>query len=238
MSVGTVQKFSRVSNSTGPLAQLARSGLFLGVCLIGCGSANVKSQPVTPTPRPSDNQAPGTFDASRQTHWDFFDVVGTRTPIAVSLPKAGHWAFDDQHTTFWVASNATLELKLEAKLWSEHRQVTEQECLTDLTRWRSEALKGPKVSQVRTEDAHIPQGFDSHLTVTMGKVAGSETDLAVILLVGADVSRCFAFVATLVPTKPLPENELLARTALVTEGIIPKIHLRTIAQRVEPSLRQ
>ena len=192
MSVGIVQKFSRVYSLTGPLAQLVQSCLFYGVCLIGCTSANVKSQPATPAQTPQANQANQagqvgeTFDASKQTHWDFFDVVGTRTPIAVSLPKAGNWEFDDQHTPWWVASNATLELKLEAKLWPERRQVTVQECLTDLGRWRSEARPGAHTNQVRTEATHVPQGFDSQLTVATGKVASSQSDAAAILLVGAE----------------------------------------------------
>lgn len=239
MSVGIVQKFSRVFSSTGPLAQLVRNGLFFGVCLIGCSTANVKSQPLTPAQRPQVNerQGMGTFEASKRTHWDFFDVVGTRTPIALSLPTTGNWEFDDQHTPWWVASNATLELKLEAKLWPERRQVTKQECLTDLSRWRSEARPGARANQVRTEGASIPQGFDSQLTVTTSKASGSENEGIVVLLVGAEVARCFGFVATLSPAKPLPRDELLARTALVTEGVIPKIQLRTIEQRIEPQAR-
>jgi len=233
MSMGIVQKFSRLSSWTGPWAQLVQTCFFAGVCLIGCAPANVKSQPATFARQPELN---GTYDATQQTHWDFIDVAGTRTPIGVGLPKAGNWEFDDQHTPWWVASNTTLELKLEAKLWPERRQVTTEECLTDLRRWRPETQPGPNAHEVRSERSHLPEGFDSQLSVTVGKIGGSANEGVLTLLVGADVSRCFAFLATLTPKVPLSEAELLTRTAVVTEGIIPKIRLRSIDQRVESAL--
>jgi len=246
MSVGNVQKFSKAFSQTGTglgrMAQL-QSSLFFGLCLIACGPANVKSPPPATA---SNTQVNGTVAVSKQTHWDFFDVVGTRTPVFLALPKAGNWEFDDQHTPWWVASNATLELKLEARLWPERRQVTLEECRTDLARWRptvSPARLSSSKPEAETERAasiventvHIPQGFDSQLTVTRGKMSGSLNEGAVVLLIGADLSRCFAFVATLTPTAPLAESELMARAALVTEAIVPKIRLKSIEQRIETS---
>ena len=258
MSVGNVQKFSKASSLTcygspgtrlGRMAQL-QSSLFFGLCLIACGPANVKSPPVATA---SNTQVNGTVAVSKQTHWDFFDVAGTRTPVLLALPKAGNWEVDDQHTPWWVASNATLEMKLEARVWPERRQVTLEDCRTDLGRWRpaaslaqlgSEAAKpSPSAGRVSTEPGraasvaystvHVPQGFDSQLTVTHGKMSGSLNQGSVVLLVGADVSRCFAFLATLTPTTPLADSELMARAALVSEAIVPKIRLKSIEQRIE-----
>ena len=234
ISVRNVQKFSRVSSRTGPAAQPVRLCLCAGLCLIACHCANAKSPTVVPVASPQDN---GRIDVSEKTHWDFFDAAGTRTPVVVPLPKAGSWQIDDQHTPWWVASNTTLELKLEAKLWPERRRVTPEECLTDLHRWRGNwgQIQGanPVESQVKT----LPDGFDSRLTMTTGKFDKQPNAGAIILLVGADISRCFAFVATLEPAQPISQNELLARVALVTEAIIPKIRLREIEQRIETKER-
>jgi hypothetical protein len=171
------------------------------------------------------------ISASDRSHWDFFDVAGTRTPIVVTLPQAGSWQIDDQHTTWWVASNSELDLRLEAKLWSERRLVTPEECLTDLHRWRGTAQETLEASPVESRVARLPEGFDSRLTVTLNRFGPDPKERAVVLLVGADISRCFGVVAKLEPQKPISQNELLARIALVTEGILPKIRVRTIEQR-------
>ena len=230
ISVRNVQKFSRVSSWTGPAAQPVRHCLFVGLCLIGCASANVKSPTVAPAATPRDN---GTIAVSEKAHWDFFDVAGTRTPIVVPLPKAGTWQIDDQHTPWWVASNTKLALKLEAKLWSERRRVTPDECLVDLRRWRGDWVQTPGVNPVESRVEKLPEGFDSRLTVTTGADRPGPTQGTLVLLIGADISRCFAFLATLEPAEPMSQSEILARAALVTEGILPKIHLRTIAERIE-----
>ena len=180
---------------------------------------------------PQDN---GTFDASEKTHWDFFDVAGTRTPVVVPLPKAGHWQIDDQRTPWWVASNSALALKLQARLWPERRQVAPEECLADLNRWRGAMGQIQRANAVESQTRAVPEGFDSRLTLTTGKFDKREIEGAVIILVGADIARCFAFVADIEPSQPISQNELLARAALVTEGIVPKIRLRAIEQRIEP----
>lgn len=229
-----MQKFSKVSSSTGPAAYQLRLCLYVELCLIACSSANVKSPETTPALAPQDN---GKFAVSEKAHWDFFDVAGTRTPVVVPLPKAGNWQIDDQRSPWWVASNAQLELKLEAKLWSERRAVAPDECLIDLRRWRDGfgQLKG--ANPVESQVEMVPAGFDSRLTVSVGRGDQNPSDGAVILLVGADISRCFAFVASLEPRKPISQSELLARVALVTEAILPKIRLRAIEQRVEKESR-
>jgi hypothetical protein len=50
-------------------------------------------------------------------------------------------------------------------------------------------------------------------------------------LVGADVARCIAVWATVSDT--VSDDELMARMALVTEGILPKVRLRTVEQRID-----
>jgi hypothetical protein len=229
ISVRNVQKFSRVSSRTGPAAQTLRQCLFLGLCLIACNSANVKSPAVIPTAEPRNDPK---ISVSEQAHWDFFDVAGTRTPVVVPLPKAGSWQIDDQRSPWWVASNATLEMKLEARLWSERRRVTTDECLADLRRWRREPGRDQWAKPVESRVERVPEGFDSRLLVALGRVGPESTGAATILLVGADISRCFAFMASVEPTRALSQSELLARVALVTEAILPKIRLRAIEQRV------
>ncbi len=224
-----VQKFSRVSSRTGPAAQPVRHCLFVGLCLIGCTSANIKSSTVAPAATPEGN---GTIAVSQKAHWDFFDVAGTRTPVVVPLPKVGSWQIDDQSTPWWVASNSKLALRLEAKLWSERRRVTPDECLVDLRRWRSDWGKPQGVNPVESRVAKVPAGFDSRLTVTSG-TDPKPIHGATILLVGADIGRCFAFLAAVEPTEPMSQSELLARAALVTEAILPKIRLRAIEDRIE-----
>lgn len=228
ISVILVQKISEVSHNIGPAASPGPISLFVGLCLIACASANVKS-PAQARMAPTHDERG--FSASERSHWDFFDVAGTRTPIVVTLPKAGNWQFDDQRSTWWVASNTELDLRLEAKLWSERRLVTPEECLADLHRWRDTAQETTESSPIESRVARLPEGFDSRLTVTLDKVGPDPTERAVVLLVGADISRCFGVVAKLEPQKPITQNELLARIALVTEGILPKIRLRTIEQR-------
>ncbi len=233
---GNVQKFSRVSSWTGPAAQPVRRRLCVGLCLIACACANVKSANVggVPTAAPvTTRQDNGKIDASEKTHWDFFDVAGTRTPVIVPLPKVGSWQIDDQHTPWWVASNAALELKLEARLWPEHRQVTPDECLSDLRRWRGTLRQAERARPVESQAKAVPEGFDSRLTLTTGKFDKQQNEGALIVLVGADISRCFALVAEIGPVQAISQNELLARAALVTEAIVPKIRLRAIEQRIE-----
>ena len=161
-------------------------------------------------------------------------MAGTRTPVVVPLPKAGSWQIDDQHTPWWVASNAPLALKLRARLWPERRQVAPEECLSDLNRWRGTSGQIQRANPVESQTRAVPDGFDARLTVTTGKFDKREIEGAVIVLVGADISRCFALVAEIEPTEAISQNELLARAALVTEGIVPKIRLRAIEQRIEP----
>jgi hypothetical protein len=227
--VGNVQKFSRVSSRTGPAAQPVRLCLFVGLCLIGCVSANVKSPAVVPAATPHGN---GTISVSEKAHWDFFDVAGTRTPVIVPLPKAGNWQIDDQRTPWWVASNTELSLKLEAKLWPEGRRVTPDECLVDLRRWRSDWGQTQGVNPVESRAEKVPAGFDSRLTVTAG-TESKPIHGAYILLIGADIGRCFAFLAAIEPTEPMTQSEVLARAALVTEAILPKIRVRAIEGRIE-----
>lgn len=179
----------------------------------------------------------GKVTVSEKAHWDFFDVAGTRTPIVVPLPKAGSWQIDDQRSPWWVASNTQLELKLEAKLWTERRRVTPDECLSDLRRWRGDLGQNQGANPIESRVENVPKGFDSRLTVSMGRDDQKPIEGAVILLVGADISRCFAFMASLEPAEPISQNELLARVALVTEAILPKIRLRTIEQRIETEKR-
>jgi hypothetical protein len=231
--------FSRVSRRTGPAAQPVRHCLFMGLCLIACTSANVKSPAAAPAVTHQDSSK---FDASEKTHWDFYDGVGTRTPIVLPLPKAGSWQIDDQSTPWWVATNSTLELKLEARLWPERRQVTPEECLSDLQRWRSNLDLSQRANPVQSQTKAVPEGFDSRLTLTTGKLppgkqgglAAGGHEAAFIFLVGADVSRCFAFLAEIEPAQAVSQDELMTRAALVTEAIIPKIRLRAIEQRIEP----
>ena len=230
-----MQKFSRVSSWTGPAAQPGRHCLCVGLCLIACTCANVKSANVgAPTATPvATGQDNGKIDASEKTHWDFFDVAGTRTPVIVPLPKAGSWQIDDQHTPWWVASNTTLELKLEARLWPERRRVTPEECSSDVRRWRGTLGQAERTNPVESQVKAVPEGFDSRLTLTTGKFDKQQNEGAVIVLVGADISRCFAFIAEIAPVQAISQNELLARAALVTEAIVPKIRLRAIEQRIE-----
>lgn len=226
--------FSRVSSRTGPAAQPHRRCLFFGLCLIACTSANAKSPAVTPIAAPHDG---GKVSVSDKAHWDFFDVVGTRTPIVLPLPKVGSWQIDDQTTPWWLASNAALEMDLEARLWPERRGVTPEECLADLHLWRRYLGEKPSARSVESRVEKVPKGFDSRLNVTLGLVDRKPSNAAAVLLVGADTSRCFAFVASLTPTEATAASELMARVALVTEAIIPKIRLRTIEQRIEMQSR-
>ncbi len=222
--------FSRVSSRTGPAAHPVRHCLYVGLWLIACTSANVKSPAVAPAVTHGDG---GKFDASGKTHWDFYDGVGTRTPVVLPLPKAGTWQIDDQSTPWWVATNSTLELKLEARLWPERRRVTPEECLSDLQRWRRGNLDlSQRANPVQSQTRAVPEGFDSRLTLSTSNLGGREA--VFIVLVGADVSRCFAFLAEVEPAQPVSQDEIMTRAALITEAIIPKIRLRAIEQRIDP----
>jgi hypothetical protein len=166
------------------------------------------------------------------SHWDFEDVAGTRTPVLIALPKVGDWQVDDQKTTWWVATNSRLGMRLEAKLWPERRLVTLQDCITDLGRWRAVTGHSIDASAQQSRTVNVPAGFSSQLTVDLHEGDKSATRSGKAVLIGADVARCFAVWAT-VEAGTASDDEFLARMALLTEGILPKIRLRTVEQRVD-----
>ena len=231
-----VQMFSRPVRRIGPVAYntySAHVGLCFLLCPIGCTAANVKSTAVaTPTTSPLAPIAQTKVEVAGQAQWEFTEVTGGRTPLLFWLPKVGRWQVDDTKTTWWVASNRALEMQLEAKLWPARRLVTWQECLADFGRWRGDSVGGILARAIETKDISVPPGFTTRLIVTVSHGEADRSHAGSVLAVGADVARCFAFVGSIHPLAALPEDELLARVALVTEGIVPRIRARSIEQRL------
>ena len=221
------------------MAQSTRAGLCFLLCLIGCTTANVKSPTAAAPPSAPDAPLAQTkLEVARQAKWDFADAAGERTPIIVALPNVGHWQVDDRQTTWWVAINTPLDMRLEAKFWPERRLVTWQECLADFGRWRGTSGESIISNAIQSKDASVPAGFASRLIVTINKGAQGSNSAGSALLIGADIARCFAFVASVQPSVALKDDELMARIALATEGIIPRIRSRSIEQRLEDGVKR
>ncbi len=127
-------------------------------------------------------------------------------------------------------------MRLEAKFWPERRLVTWQECLADFARWRGTSGEAIISNALQCRDADVPAGFAARLIVTVNKGEGGASRSGSAVLIGADIARCFAFVAFVRPPAALQDDELLARIALVTDGIIPKIRPRNVEQRLEDGL--
>lgn len=225
-----IQMFSRPALWIGPAAQGACVTLFCAICLIDCTAANANSKN-EPAPSVAPASTAGELAVARQSQWAFDEISGERTPLYIVLPRIGQWQVEDHKTTWWVAYNQRLDMKLEAKLWPERRLVTWQECRADIQRWRAgAALPTAATESLEARQLAIPDGFDSRLFVT---TTGVQQARGTVLLVGADVGHCFAFVATVGSNAGLSEDELLARVALVTEGVVPKIRLRQAEERVQ-----
>ena len=230
--------FSRPAQRIGPAAQGTRFGLCFLLCLIGCATAKVNSP--TSGRLPSREAAPasrdaapssGGVDVARHSRWDFEEVSGERTPVLVALPKAGQWQVDDQKTTGWVATNTTLGMRVEARLWPERRLVTWQDCLVDLGRWRT--ITPVDSNTLQSKDVNLPAGFTSHLFVHVTDRNPMKSRTGTVTLVGADVSRCVAFWTTVQVPGTSNDDELLARVALITEGVLPRFRLRSIEERID-----
>jgi len=235
-----IQTFSRLTLRIGPVAQRTDVGLCFLLCLIGCTSANVNSSNADTFHAPQAAAPTGSsrsIEVTDRTRWEFEEVSGERTPVLVSLPKTGHWQVEDQKTTWWVATNAGLGMSLEAKLWPERRLVTWQDCLEDLGRWRNVSGQSMVSNSFQSRDMMGPSGFSSHLLVTVSKGSQSHDRTGTVVLVGADIARCFAFWASVETRDNSNEDELLARIALVTEGILPKIRLRSVEQRIDNKVK-
>lgn len=230
-----IQTFSRLTLRIGPVAQRTDVGLCFLLCLIGCTSANVNSSnsDTFHAPQAAAPTGGSSLEVSDRLRWEFEEVSGERTPILVSLPKAGHWQVEDQKTTWWVATNAELGMSLEAKLWPERRLVTWQDCLEDLGRWRNVSGQSMLSNSFQSRDIRGPSGFSSHLLVTVSKGSQAHDHGGTAVLIGADIAHCFAVWASVETRDKSNEDELLARMALVTEGILPKIRLRSVEQRID-----
>jgi hypothetical protein len=85
---------------------------------------------------------------------------------------------------------------------------------------------------VQSTDIRVPAGFSSHLLVHVANRSSGTTRTGTVALVGADIARCFAVWSTVQVQGASNDDELLARIALITEGILPKIRLRAVEQRV------
>lgn len=234
-----IQMFSRVAQRIGPAAQGTKFGLCFLLCLIGCATAKANSPNSSESPShradaSSSETAPASssgIDVAHHARWDFQEFAGERTPVLVGLPKVGQWQFDDQKTTWWVATNSSLGMRIEAKLWPERRLVTWQDCLVDLGRWRAIS---PMVSNtLESKDVNLPVGFSSHLSVHIDDRNPVRSRTATVMLVGSDVSRCVALWTQVQVPGASNDDELLARVALITEGIFPKFRLRSVEQRVD-----
>jgi len=235
-----IQTFSRLTLRIGRVAQRTDVGLCFLLCLIGCTSANVNCSNIDTFHAPRAAVPTGgsrSLELTDRSRWEFDEVSGERTPVLVSLPKAGHWQLEDQKTTWWVATNAELGMSIEAKLWPERRLVTWQDCLEDLGRWRNVSWQSMVSNALQSRDIRGPSGFSSHLLVTVSKVSQAHDRTGTAVLVGADIARCFAFWASIETQVNSNEDELLARMALVTEGILPKIRLRSVEQRIDDKVK-
>jgi hypothetical protein len=234
-----IQTFSRLTLRIGPVAQRTDVGLCFLLCLIGCTSANVNSSNTDTfhAPQAAATARSRSLEVIDRSRWEFEEVSGERTPVLVSLPKAGHWQVEDQKTTWWVAANAELGMSLEAKLWPERRLVTWQDCLEDLGRWRNVSGQSMVSNALQSRDMKGPSGFSSHLLVTVNKGSQAHDRTGTAVLVGADIARCFAFWVSIETRNQSNEDELLARMALVTEGILPKIRLRSVEQRIDDKVK-
>ncbi len=228
-----IQTFSEPAQRIGPAAQGTVYGLCCLLCLIGCATAKVNSgsRGTFSSQQPAAASS-GTIEVTRRSRWEFEEVSGTRTPVLVPLPKAGHWQVDDQRTTWWVASNPALGMRVEAKLWPERRLVTWQQCLADLGRWRHLPAQPVNSGPLQSKDLSVPAGFSSHLWVHVTQRDPGTSRTGTVVLVGADVARCFALWTTVDIPGASDEDELLARVALVTEGVVPRVRLRGVEQRI------
>jgi hypothetical protein len=115
--------------------------------------------------------------------------------------------------------------------------VTWQDCLEDLGRWRNVSEQSMVSNNLQSRDMKGPSGFSSHLLVTVSKGSQVHDRAGTAVLVGADIARCFAFWASIETRDHPNEDELLARMALVTEGILPKIRLRSVEQRIDSKVK-
>src|SRR5512142_556103 len=123
-----IQKFSKLAQRIGPAAQGTNFGLCCLLCLIGCAPAKANSPRDGGLPAAASQRATptshGGIEVAHHSRWDFEEVAGERTPVLVALPRAGQWQVDDKKTTWWVADNAALGMRLQAKLWPERRLAT------------------------------------------------------------------------------------------------------------------
>lgn len=160
------------------------------------------------------------------------DVVSRRFSLDVPLPERGAWRVDDSSSAWLVARHAASASELLVRTWTASRLARPSDCEQQVRLWRPDLPVPGADTQVDRQVLDVPSGYRTDLVVAVQpRKPGIE---GVALAFGAAVGRCYALVYTTSAVGPGAESAVGRRLAIVVDGIVRRVRVLTIEDRIRP----
>ncbi len=200
--------------------------------LCACAPTPVAAPSVaTPaTPMDSPPPAPIARVGISATRWE--RVVSRRFSLSVPLPERSAWRVDDASTPWFVARHAPSDSQLLARTWAAPRLVRPSECEQQARLWRPDLPAPSPDTEVDRRVLHVPDGFQTDLIVAVQ--AGKTGIEGFVLGFGAAIGRCYAVVYTTSAQGRDAQGAVGRRLAIAVDGVVARIGLLSIEDRVAP----
>ncbi len=215
-------------------ARAVRVGLLL-VLACGCSaSSRAPARAAAPGPTAAatatEPSPPASRPALQAQSWGA--VTSLRFSLVVKLPEHRAWQVDD-HTSHWLLlRHPASDSELRVRTWRAARLVRPDDCERQARLWRPEIPTPTADTALDQRQLASPAGYTTRVVAGVQPSRQSGTLEGFVLAFGADVGRCFAFVYTTRASGPGAEASIGDRLALIDNGVLPAVRMRSIDDRV------
>lgn len=201
---------------------------------VGCagGSARSSRLPAAAEPAaPAPSAAPVRTDAELDARgWG--DVPSLRFSLVVRLPERRAWTVDDQTSHWLLLRHPPSQSELRLRAWRAARLVHPDDCERQARLWRPQIPTSSASTTLDRRKLAKPTGYTTRAIAGVRPLGHTGTLEGFVLAFGATIGHCFAFVYTTHASGPGAETAIGDRLALMTDGVLPAVRMRSIDDRV------
>lgn len=163
---------------------------------------------------------------------DWGEVQSLRYSLLIRVPDWHAWQVDDQTSRWFLLRHVPTHSELRVRTWRAGRMVHPVDCERQARLWRPEIPLPKADAAIDRRRLSAPSGYTTLVVAGVEPVGRAGTLEGYVLAFGSTVGRCFAFVYTTRARAAGAEAAIGDRLALMTDGVLASVRIRSIADRV------